>query len=117
MIADLSFAALDQALPDGAIVEDVPNNDVKISLKVLMNEANVALGDSKVSEAVSKLLDACAKAQVAFNTASPVDLNSYPFPTPGIPTQDSDGNWFATFTHTVSVTIPLNRDQTSGVVL
>ncbi|NJO51975.1 MAG: hypothetical protein HC840_24060 [Leptolyngbyaceae cyanobacterium RM2_2_4] len=117
MAIDLTFANLEAALPPGSVVDDVATNDIKISLKALMGEAAVDFADPKVSEAISKLLDGCAKAQTAFNAASATDLNSYPAPTPGIPTQDADGNWYASFTHSVTVNIPLNRNETSGVVL
>ncbi|NJL39029.1 MAG: hypothetical protein HC833_21840 [Leptolyngbyaceae cyanobacterium RM1_406_9] len=117
MAIDLTFANLETAVPSGAIFRDETNSDIKISLKALMGENAVNWGDAKVSEAISKLLDGCSKAQTAFNAASATDLNSYPAPTPGIPTQDADGNWYASFTHTVTVNIPLNRNETSGVAL
>jgi hypothetical protein len=117
MAVDLTFGDLEDNTPPGSIIIDAANNDIRISLKALMGEAAVAMADAKVSEAISKLLDSCAKAQVAFNAASATDLNSYPSPTPGIPTQDANGNWYASFTHTVTVNIPLNRNETSGVVL
>lgn len=115
---DLSLAQLDAQLPAAAMVE--ANGDVVISLKALMGEAAVALTDAKTSEFVSKLLDACAKAQVAYNAANPAndaDLNSYPSPIAGVPIQDEAGNWYSSFTHTVSVNVPLSRNETTGVTL
>lgn len=114
---DLSFNQVDDNLPAGAIIDDAANTDVKISVKALLGEPAVSLADGKISEFVSKFLDACSKAQSSYNTAQAVDLNSYPAPIPGIPVQDDQGNWYATFTHTVSVNVPLNRNETSGVIL
>jgi hypothetical protein len=117
MALDLTFGLLASSLPDDSIIVDAANNDIKISLKALMDETAVTISDSKVSEFVSKLLDGCSKAQSNFNASSSTDLNSYPAPTPGIPTQDANGIWYASFTHTVTVNVPLNRNETSGVLL
>lgn len=114
---DLSFANLQAALPDGAITADVSNNDVLISLKVLMNEASISISDTKVSEAISKLLSACTKAQDTFNESASTDLNSFPQPIAGIPQQDNNGNWYVVFTHNISVLVPLNRDSTAAVTV
>jgi hypothetical protein len=118
-MADLTFAQLDAQLPASAMT--VSGSDVIVSLKDLMGESAVALADAKVSEFVSKLLDACAKAQTAYNAANganDADLNSFPSPIAGIPTQDAvTGDWLTTFTHTVSVNVPLSRNETTGVTL
>jgi hypothetical protein len=115
---DLTLAQLDAQLPASAMT--VSGSDVIISLKDLMGETSVALADAKVSEFISKLLDACAKAQNVYNAANATndpDLNSFPSPIAGIPTQDTAGDWFTTFTHTVNVQVPLNRNETTGVTL
>ncbi|NJR41150.1 MAG: hypothetical protein HC781_22790 [Leptolyngbyaceae cyanobacterium CSU_1_4] len=87
----------------------------------MMGETAVALTDAKVSEFVSKLLDACAQAQAAYNAGNPTndaDLNSFPAPIAGAPIQDStSGEWYSAFTHTVSVNVPLSRNDTTGVTL
>jgi hypothetical protein len=117
-MADLLLSQLDAQLPAAAMVE--ASGDVTISLKALMGESAVALTDAKVSEFVSKLLDACSKAQVAYNAgngANDADLNSFPSPIAGIPIQDEAGEWYSSFTHTVSVNVPLSRNDTTGVTL
>jgi hypothetical protein len=118
-MADLLLSQLDAQLPAAAMT--VSGSDVVISLQALMGETAVALTDAKVSEFISKLLDACAKAQVVYNAANAsgdADLNSFPSPIAGIPIQDSiSGEWYSSFTHTVSVNVPLSRNETTGVTL
>ncbi|HEY9696753.1 MAG TPA: hypothetical protein V6D10_05790 [Trichocoleus sp.] len=116
-MTDLSFANLQAALPDGALSADSANNDILISLKALMNEPSLTLSDPKVSEAISKLLSACTKAQNTFNESASTDLNSFPQPIAGIPQQDNQGNWYVVFTHNISVLVPLNRDSTAAVTV
>jgi hypothetical protein len=118
-MADLTLSQLDAQLPADAMV--AAGGDVMISLKALMGEDAVALNDAKVSEFVSKLLDACSKAQALYNSANAngdADLNSFPSPIAGIPVQDAvSGFWYSSFTHTVSVNVPLSRNETTGVTL
>lgn len=118
-MADLLLSQLDVQLPVAAMVE--AGGDVTISLKALMGETTVSLADPKVSEFVSKLLDACSKAQTAYNSANATadaDLNSFPAPFAGVPIQDAiTGEWYSAFTHTVSVNVPLSRNETTGVTL
>lgn len=118
-MADLTLAQLDAQLPAAAMTE--ASGDVTISLKALTGETAVALADMKVSEVVSRLLDGCAKAQELYNSsngANDADLNSFPAPIAGVPVQDpTTGEWYSAFTHTVSVSVPLSRTETTGVTL
>ena len=118
-MADLLLSQLDLQLPAAAMVE--AGGDVTISLKALMGETAVSLTDAKVSEFVSKLLDACSKAQTAYNSSNATadaDLNSFPAPIAGVPIQNATtGEWYSAFTHTVSVNVPLSRNDTTGVTL
>jgi hypothetical protein len=116
-MADLNFQELQAQLPVGAIVADTPNNDILISIKNLIGESTVSLLDPKLSEALSKLLDGCSKAQVVYNAdvTKPNDLRSYNSPTVGVPVPDSTGQYAATFTYVFSVKIPLNKDSTVAV--
>lgn len=90
-MADLTLTQLQAKLPAGALTLDAANNDVKLSLKALMNEATVALTDTKVGEAISKLLDGAASAQSDYNAdaANLKDLRSYPAPAVGTPIKDA----------------------------
>lgn len=109
---DLSFLNVQAKLPAGAIVADGANNDVRISLKALMGESAVDLTDEKVGELLSKLLDACAAAQVDYNAAPGPDIRSYPTPTASTPIRNATtGLYSSNFTYSVSVAIPLNRDE------
>lgn len=111
---DLSFQQLAAKLPPGSLVE--AGDDVTISLQALMGEPMVDLGNMKVAEALSKLLDGAAQAQAAYN-ADPTntqDLTSYPAPTAGVATRDANGNWVSNMTHTLTVRIPLNRAETTA---
>ena len=118
-MADLTLTQLQTAAPANAIVDDVANNDVVISLKALMGEATVDLTDAKVGEAISKLLNAAATAQVTYNAANNTgdpDLRSYPRPTAGAPILDTTtGLYTSTFTYTVSVGIPLDLDEITAL--
>ena len=116
---DLSFTEVQAKLPSGTIVADTTNNDVKISLKALMNESSVAMADEKVGEAIAKFLDACASAQDDYNTSTSntEDLQSYPAPAAGAPIRNTLGVYESTFAYTVSVNVPLNRDQIQAVIL
>ena len=117
-MADLTFNQVKATALANAIVADVANNDVVISLKALMGEASVALADAKVGEALSKLLDACASAQVAYNAdaGNAKDLRSYPLPSVGTPIRDTTtGVYSSTFTYTTSVAIPLNKDTVAAL--
>lgn len=117
-MADLTFTNVAAKLPVGAIVDDAANTDVKISLKALMGETSVALTDPKVGEAISKLLDGCANAQTDYNAdaGNSTDLRSYPTPTAGTPVRNaSTGVYSSTFTYTVSVAVPLNRDSAEAL--
>lgn len=117
-MADLTFTQLQAQALAGAIVDDNTNNDVKISLKALMGETAVDLTDTKVGEAISKLLDACSAAQIAYNAdaGNAKDLRSYPAPSVGTPIKDAtSGVYSSTFTYSTSVAIPLNKDTVTAL--
>ncbi|NJN04896.1 MAG: hypothetical protein HC816_21845 [Leptolyngbyaceae cyanobacterium RM1_1_2] len=103
-------------LPNGAMVEAA--DDVTISLKAVTGDASVQLADTKVAESLSKLLDAAASAQTAYNTANPnAQINSYPEPSFGTPVSDGSGNFAAIKIHSVTVSVPLNIGETTDAVL
>lgn len=111
-MADLTFQQVLDQLPAGSLTVDA--DDVLISLGTLMDEATLALSTAKVSEFASKFLDACSKAQVAYNTANPnAQLNGYPAPNFGVPTEIG-GNLLAARTHTVTVLAPVELDEITG---
>jgi uncharacterized MnhB-related membrane protein len=111
-MSDLTLQNIQAKLPAGAIVLDGANDDVRVSLKALMGESAVALTDAKVGEFVSKLLDACAAAQVDYNAAPGPDIRSYPTPTASTPIRNATtGQYSSNFTYSVSVAVPLNRDE------
>lgn len=113
-MADLSFEAIRTKLPANAMV--VNGNDVTISLRLVMGEANVALTDKKVGEFVSKFLDACSAAQNDWNAINSPKFRSYNAPSAGTPfLRAGTTQYAASFTYTTTVDIPLNRDQVDAV--
>lgn len=116
MSQDLTYANLQAALPTGALT--VEGNDVVLSIRSIIGESSLGLNDQKVSEFIAKLLEACNRAQRTYNNANQtngIDLNSYPSPVAGIPQQENDGSWYAVFTYTTSVRVPLNLNETSAM--
>lgn len=114
-MADLTFSNLDSELPSGTLTQTA--DDVTISLKALTGEAAIQLTSEKVSEAISKLLAACANAQTTYNAGSPPSqLSSYPQPTLGAPRLVGT-DYVSTRTHTVSVVAPLQLDEISANTL
>ncbi|MGJ3253694.1 MAG: hypothetical protein ACFE0J_21545 [Elainellaceae cyanobacterium] len=111
---DFSFDLLRQKLPTNAIVSDGANSDVVVSLKALMGESSVGLTDTKVGEAVHKLLLACQQAQSTHNETATPAMNAFPTVTPGTARQGSDGNWYSTFNHTVAIRVPLDPNAAQG---
>lgn len=112
-MADLTVQNLIDKLPAGTATETA--DDVTISLKTLTGEASVQLADTKVAEILTKTLGAAASAQVDYNAANETNLTGYPNPTFGTPTDDGSGNIFSRRTHTVSVQVPVDVDETVGV--
>lgn len=112
-MADLSVQQLIDKLPASTATETA--DDVTISLKTLMGETSVQLADEKVAEFFTKLLGAASAAQVDYNAANETNLTGYPNPTFGTPTSDGSGNIFSRRTHTVSVNVPVDVDETVGV--
>jgi hypothetical protein len=112
-MADLTLTQLAAKLPANSFTETA--DDVTISLKTLMGEASVQLADTKVAEFLSKTLAGAANAQVDYNTANPnAQLNSYPQPNFGVPTDDGNGNFIATRTHTLTAGVPTDLDEITG---
>ncbi len=112
-MADLTIQQVIDKLPAGSATETA--DDVTISLKTLMGEASVQLADEKTAEFLTKLLGACASAQVDYNAANETNLTGYPNPTFGTPTADNSGGIFSRRTHTVTVNVPVDVDETVGV--
>ena len=113
-MADLSFTALAAKLPANSIVSD--SGDLLVSVKAVMNEANVALTDQKIGEFFSKLLDAASAAQTDHNAVQTPKFRSYNSPVASAPFINSTtGTYEATFTYTLSINIPLNRDSVNAV--
>lgn len=117
-MADLKFSQIQAKLPANAITYDSATTDVRISLKALMGESSVQLTDAKVGEAISKLLDACAAAQLDYNvdSANPKDLRSYNAAIASSPVKDATtGIYASTFNYTVSVQIPLDKNTVNAL--
>ena len=112
-MSDISFHELAQQLPSNAIVAS--GDTVLIDLKRLMGESAVATPDRKVGEALSKLLVAAAKTQDVYNQTAAQPLNSYFHPSYGIPTQTEGGGLYAIRTHYLTVQLPLNLSEITGV--
>ena len=109
-MADLTYQLLAAQLPNGSLV-DQGNGRLAINLNALLGEPTLALTDERIAETVSKLLAAAAAAQVAYNNANSVQINSYPNPTFGVPALNASGELVANRVHTVTVAIPLNLDE------
>lgn len=114
-MADLTLQLLSDALPAGAIIDDTANTDVKISLKALIGEASVSMSSEKLAESIAKLLNGANAAQTEFNTTAPTPITSYPVPSFAAPTLQTDGNYYARRTYTVSVMAPLNLDEVVAI--
>ncbi|WP_416671546.1 hypothetical protein [Egbenema bharatensis] len=115
-MADLSPANVLAKLPANSIIEDLANNDVRISMKAVMGEASVDLDDEKIGEFITKFLDACAAAQVEYNQSPDPDLRSYPNPTASAPIRNATtGEYASTFTYTVSLAIPLDKSVVTAL--
>lgn len=113
-MADLSFTALAAKLPAGSITSN--SGDLLISAKAVMGEATVTLTDQKIGEFFSKILDAASNAQTDHNAVASPKFRSYNSPVASAPFRDSvTGQYEATFTYTISVNIPLNRDSVNAV--
>ncbi len=113
-MTDLTFTSLVSKLPANAITAS--GGDVLISVRAVMGEATVALTDPKIGEFISKFLDAAGAAQNDWNAINNPKYRSYNPPAASTPFRDTTtGLYRATFTYTVSVDIPLNRDQVVAV--
>ena len=111
-MADLTLQQLADKLPAGSLDNSTPG-EVTISLATLLGEA-VDLADQKVAEFFTKLLAGASSAQVDYNAANETNLTGYPNPTFGTPTAAADGNIYSRRTHTVTVQVPVNVDETVG---
>lgn len=81
-----------------------------------MGEANVALTDQKIGEFLSKLMDAASSAQTDHNAVATPKFRSYNSPVASAPFRNATTQLYeATFTYTLSVNIPLNRDSVNAV--
>lgn len=111
---DLSFNSLAAQLPSGAVTAS--GGDVLISAKAVMGETSVAIGDQKIGELLAKLLEACSQAQDAYNAVYTPKFRSYNPPSAGTPTRNSTtGEYYSTFTYTMSINVPLNNDIATAV--
>lgn len=82
-----------------------------------MGEPSVALTDQKVGEFLSKLLEAVSLAQIDYNAATnPTDFRSYPPAVASSPVRNPQtGMYFASFTYTITVQMPLNKDTVDAI--
>jgi hypothetical protein len=111
---DLTFTALAAKLPANSITSN--SGDLLISVKAVMGEANVALTDQKIGEFFSKLLDAASNAQTDHNAVATPKFRSYNSPVASAPFKNATTQLYeATFTYTLAVNIPLNRDSVNAV--
>jgi hypothetical protein len=111
---DLTFTALSAKLPANSITSQ--SGDLLVSVKAVMGEANVALTDQKIGEFFSKLLDAASNAQIDHNAVATPKFRSYNSPVASAPFKNPTTQLYeATFTYTLSVNIPLNRDSVNAV--
>lgn len=113
-MADLTFTALAAKLPANSITSS--GGDLLVSVKTVMGEANVALTDQKIGEFFSKLLDAASTAQIDHNAVATPKFRSYNSPVASAPFLNSTtGIYEATFTYTLTVNFPLNKDTVNAV--
>lgn len=113
-MADLTFAALKTKLPEGSITASA--GDLLISVQSVMGEASVGLNDQKIGEFFSKILEAASKAQNDWNAINNPKFRSYNSPSTSAPYLDPEtGNYVSSFTYTLVVNIPLNRDNVDAV--
>ena len=113
-MADINFTALASKLPANAIT--FANGDATVSIKTVMGEASVAASDQKVGEFLAKLLDACGLAQNDHNAVNTPKFRSYNAPATSAPFRNPiTGIYASTFTYSLSVNIPLNRDTVDAV--
>lgn len=111
-MADLTLQNLADKLPAGTFDNTTPG-EVTVSLATLLGEA-VDLTDAKVAESFTKLLAGASAAQVDYNAANETNLTGYPNPTFGTPIVAGDGNVYSRRTHTITVQVPVNIDETVG---
>lgn len=111
---DLTFNALKAKLPANAVT--AANGDVLISVKAVMGESSVVIDDQKVGECIAKILDAASLAQNDHNAVNTPKFRSYNAPSTGAPFRNpTTGIYYSTFTYSLSVQIPLNRDTVDAV--
>ncbi|WP_425216771.1 hypothetical protein [Tumidithrix helvetica] len=116
MAADLTFANLNTAL--GGSVLSATGAVLSIDCSLLMGETGIALTDAKVSEFMTRVLDACATAQVAYNLANPTaQLAGFPPSNGGVPELDpTDGKYYITTRQEMLSRAPINKNETTGVL-
>lgn len=115
-MTDLTFANLNTALGGSAITAS--GSTLTIDCSVLMGESAIALSDAKVAEFITRVLDAAAAAEEAFNAnpANTTKLSSYPQPISGIPFIDAvDNNFYVSSTYSFQSRAPLNKAATTAV--
>lgn len=111
-MADLTLQQLADKLPAGTF-DNSTAGEVTVSLATLLGET-VDLTDQKTAEFFTKLLAGASAAQMDYNAANETNLTGYPNPTFGTPTVAGDGNIYSRRTHTVTVQVPVNVDETIG---
>jgi hypothetical protein len=115
MANDLTWQQLSDALPAGSITYDATAG-IRIHPSVLTGDAYNGLTATGVIEAIAKLLNGCAKAQATINASSAIGsrLNAFAQPAIGVPTADSNNNYFATVTYTLQTRNPLDLNTVLG---
>ena len=113
-MSDLTFANLSAKLPANSVTAS--GGDITISVRAVMGEASVVIGDQKIGEFISKILEAAAAAQTDHNAINNPKYRSYNPPVASTPFRDqTTGQFRATFTYTTAVDIPLDRNQVVAV--
>lgn len=98
-----TIADLDSAIPAATITEPTPGT------------IQVAIPADNVAEFVQTLLEGCATAQTAYNTANPnAQIDAFPSPAPGLPVRQDDGTDVVTYSYTVSIDAPVNRGSATA---
>ncbi|OLP18081.1 hypothetical protein BST81_13735 [Leptolyngbya sp. 'hensonii'] len=120
MPSDLTFSDAQIASGvSGTFTYDAGNDDVLISVKKITGDSYAALTDTGVIEFVSKLLNLCEKAQTSVNATAVAGsrLNAFQSPVYGVPSQEANGDFYASVTYTMIARAPLSLNDPIGPVI
>lgn len=115
MPADLTFAQLSAALPDGSVINDTTHG-VVLKCSAISGDTINDLSNTGVVETLFKLIRAAGSAQTAANQNAPAGqrLNAFPAPVPSTPTIASNGEIRARMTVSVVAEMPVDPNAAIG---